>query len=70
MTTKERSILSSALVASLAGIGVCYLVAKYHTRILKKIQLILDYRNPLRHQTVEIINNLEDCHRVVKKLKV
>lgn len=70
MTAKERSIWSSTVVASLAGLGVCYLVAKYHTRILKRIRLVLDYRNPLRHQTIEIINNVEDCNRVVNKFKL
>lgn len=70
MTDKSKGILSSTLVASLAGIGVCYFVAKYHTRILKKIRLVLDYRNPLRHQVIEVVNNAEDCLRVVNKLKL
>lgn len=53
----------------MAGIGVCYFVARYHARILKRIRLILDYRNPLRYQTIEVINNAEDCQRVVGQLR-
>lgn len=69
MSGKSKSLVSSPLVASLAGIGVCYLMAKYHARILKRIRLILDYRNPLRYQTIEVINNADDCRRVVGQLK-
>lgn len=69
MSNKSRSLVSTTLFASLAGIGVCYFVAKYHARILKRIRLVLDYRNPLRHQTINVVTNTEECGRVVKQLK-
>lgn len=71
MSTKSKGISTSTALASLAGIGVCcYLVAKYRTRILKRIRIALDYRNPLRYQTVEIINNGDECNRVINQLKL
>lgn len=66
MSTNDNKFLSTrtALMAT-AGLGLFVFIAK-RERLWNYIK---NLRNPLRHQHIEIIQNAEDCQRVVNRLK-
>lgn len=67
MSDKNKNI-ATAMVA-LAGVGVCYMLAKYRTDILRQIRLLRNFRDRLRHQQVHVVNNAEDCRKILKNLR-
>lgn len=65
----ERNKNITAAMIALAGVGVCYMLAKYRADILQQIRLLRYFRDRLRHQQVHIVTNAEDCRKVVNILK-
>lgn len=68
MNQRNKNIVSTAVFATL-GVGLLYIVTKYRKNIIKKIRLACDFRNPLRHQSIEVVNTVEECKLVINKLK-
>lgn len=68
MNKDTRSIVKATLFASV-GIGVCYIFLRHGKKIYRKLQIALDFRNPLRFQHVEIISNADECRQVMTKIK-
>ena len=70
MSEENRPVFTGATIAAAAaGIGVCLVVTKYRTQILKKLKRILNYNDPLRNQQIQVINNVEECRAVMRNLK-
>lgn len=67
MSEKNRNITTAMM--ALAGVGVCYVLAKYRTDILRQIRLLRNFRDRLRHQQVHVVNNAEDCRKIMKNLR-
>lgn len=68
MSGRNKNI-TTAMVALAGGVGVCYVLAKYRANILRQIRLVRNFSDRLRHQQVHVVNNAEDCRRVMKNLK-
>lgn len=70
MSEQNRTVFTGATIAAAAaGIGVCLVVTKYRTHILKRLKRILNYNDPLRNQQIQVINNVEECRAVMRNLK-
>lgn len=69
MQQKHKLIVSTALFATL-GISVLYVLRKYNKNIIHRLQRVLDYRNPLRNQQIEVLNNFDDCKKIVERLQM
>lgn len=70
MNDKTKTIVSTTLLAGVAGIGVCILFTKYRHQIVQKFRTTLDFRNPLRHQNIKIVNTEEECRQIVEEIKM
>lgn len=68
MQQKHKIIVSTALFATL-GISVLYVIRKYNGNIIHRLRRVLDYRNPLRNQQIEVLSNYDDCKTIVEKLQ-
>lgn len=68
LSDKNKNV-TTAMVA-LAGVGVCYVLAKYRADILRQIQLLRNFRDRLRYQQIHVVNNADDCRRVMKNLRL
>ncbi|XP_055323361.1 exonuclease 3'-5' domain-containing protein 2 isoform X2 [Sitodiplosis mosellana] len=60
---------TTTIAAAAAGIGLCFVVTKYRTQILKKLKIILNSSDPLRNQQIQVINNVEECRALMRNLK-
>lgn len=69
MDSKHKNILSTTILAGI-GIGVCYVFAKYRRQLLQKVRKTLDFRNPLRNQSIHIVSTEDECRRIVEQIKV
>lgn len=69
MSQQNRQLTGTAIATAAAGIGLCFVVAKYRTQILRKLKLIIDYKNPLRNQQIHVISNVEECRTFMRHLK-
>lgn len=70
MSEQERPVFTGGkIAAAAAGIGVCLVITKYRTPILKKLKRFLNYNDPLRNQQIQVINNVEECRAVMRNLK-
>lgn len=67
MSDRNKNI-TTAMVA-LAGVGVCYVLAKYRADILRQIRLLRNLGDRLRHQQVHVVSNAEDCQKIMKNLQ-
>ncbi|XP_059620765.1 exonuclease 3'-5' domain-containing protein 2 [Phlebotomus argentipes] len=67
MSAENRSLLRNTLVASV-GIGLVYIMARYRRDVVRKWRSVWT-SNPLQSQTIEVVNNVEQCQRVVEILK-
>lgn len=57
------------LGAATVGAGVCFVLIKGHGHLVRSVRSALAYwRNPLRHQTVQICNTFEECQAAVRTL--
>lgn len=66
MSDKQKSHFVTALV----GASVCYVVYKYHGRAVQQVRSVVAYlRDPLRKQTVQVVNTVEECELAIAKLK-
>lgn len=69
MTEGNRTILNKTAVATVAGIGVCFFVAKYRMQILYKLKTLLNYKDPLRYQRVHVVTSVDECRVLMQNLK-
>ncbi|XP_013099170.1 exonuclease 3'-5' domain-containing protein 2 [Stomoxys calcitrans] len=66
MANKGSEVSKRTLVAA-AGLGLCVIVlATKRDRLLNYLKRI---RDPLGHRRIEVVQNVDDCHRVVRELK-
>ncbi|KAM7362483.1 exonuclease 3'-5' domain-containing 2 isoform 2-T2 [Cochliomyia hominivorax] len=65
MNCAKSKLLKSALVTTV-GLGLLIVVAAKRKRIYHYLQNI---NNPLKHRRIEVVQNLEECHMIVKQLK-
>lgn len=67
MSEKQHNLITTALV----GAGVCIVLLKCHGRVVHQARAAVAYlRNPLRKQTVQVVNTFEECEIAVAKLKL
>lgn len=57
------------IVTAGIGIGICVLVAKYRTPILKQLKTLINYGDPLRNQRIHVISGVEECRSLMHQLK-
>ena len=67
MADKNKSILSTTALVATVGFGVCFVLTR--TGIFNKLKNLLNYRNPLRNQVIHIVNDVEECNKVIESLK-
>lgn len=69
MRDANQSSFNKTTIAAAAGIGACIVLAKYHRPIVTKIRQLINYKDPLRYQHVQVISNTNDCYRVLETIK-
>lgn len=69
MSKENRPPFTRTTVAAAAGIGLCLVVAKYRTQILKQLKCIINYNNPLRNQQIQVVSGVEECRILMRNLK-
>lgn len=69
MSQQSRSYLTGTAIATVAGISICLAIAKYRTQVLRNLKWILNYKDPLRNQQVQLISGVEECRSVMRNLK-
>lgn len=69
MRDESQHVWNGTALATVAGIGVCLVVAKYRQQILHQFQAILRYKNPLRHQKIEIVSTIDECRTLMRNMK-
>lgn len=69
MADANRSSLNKTTVATIAGIGACILIAKYRQQIGNRIKQLINYKDPLRNQKVQVVSSAEDCRRISTTLR-
>lgn len=68
MNQQSRTISTGAAIASAAGIGLCFVVAKYRAQIFKQLKLVIN-NDPLRNQQIHVVSGIEECRVLMRKLK-
>lgn len=69
MSYDKKQLWNGKALATVAGIGVCFFVARYRSQIWQKFKILLDYKNPLRNQQVHIVSNIDECRKLMRNLK-
>lgn len=70
MAEQNRPLFAgSKIVTAGIGIGICLLVAKYRTPILKQLKSLINYNDPLRNQQIHVVTGVEECRSLMHKLK-
>lgn len=69
MSNDSRSSFNKTTLATVAGIGACFVLVKYHRPIATKIRQLINYKDPLRYQHVQVVSTTSDCHRVLTTIK-
>lgn len=69
MSEENRPHFTGTAIAAAAGIGLCFVVAKYRTQILKQLKCIINYNDPLRNQRIQVISGVEECRLLMRNLK-
>lgn len=70
MSENNRPVFTGTTIATAAaGIGICFVVTKYRQQILKKLKFVINYKDPLRNQQIEVINNVEECRTIMRNIK-
>lgn len=69
MSREDRPHFTGTAIATVAGIGLCMVVAKYRTQILKQLKNIINYKDPLRNQQIQVVTNIEECRLLMRNLK-
>lgn len=71
MTEQNRTFFTGTkIVTAGIGIGVCILVAKYRTPILKQIKSLISYSDPLRNQQIHVVSGVDECRALMHKFKM
>lgn len=71
MAEQNRPIFTGTkIVTTGIGIGICILVAKYRTPILKQLKSLINYSDPLRNQQIHVVSCIEECRSLMHKLKM
>lgn len=58
-----------SVVLGIIGVTISYAVFKNRLKIQKSIKRFLDFKNPLRHQDVKIVETEEQCKAVINILR-
>lgn len=66
MSKENRPLFTGTTIAAAAGIGLCLVVAKYRTQILKQLKFFSD---PLRNQQIQVVSGVEECRILMRNLK-
>lgn len=66
MSDNRNKLLTKTGLMTAAGLGLLIVVASKSKRIFNYLKTLKD---PLRHRKIEIIQTVDDCHRVVNILK-
>lgn len=69
MSQHNRQISGTAIVTAAAGFGLCFVVTKYRTQILRKLKCFINYDNPLRNQKIHVIDTVDGCRTLMRTLK-
>ncbi|XP_055906903.1 exonuclease 3'-5' domain-containing protein 2 isoform X2 [Eupeodes corollae] len=64
---KKIVIPNAALVT--IGVGLACVIFKNRSKIIQSLKYAYDFRNPLRHKHIEVIETTDDCQRIVSTLK-
>lgn len=67
MSDNNKQVARTILAAT-AGAGIIFVISRYRKDISRKILNVLS-RNPLRSQTIEVINTYDECTKLTEKLK-
>lgn len=66
ISDKQKTLLTTAFV----GAGVCFVLLKTHGKAVHQGRSLVAYwRDPLRKQTVQVVNTVEECEQAIAKLK-
>lgn len=65
MDNHKNNLLKTALMAA-TGLGLLIVVATKRKRIYQYLKSVND---PLKHRKIEVIQTVDECQHVVKKLK-
>lgn len=70
MNDGNRQVWNGATLVTVAGISVCLFVAKYRSQIFYRFRKILDYKNPLRNQKIQVVNSVDECRLLMRNIKL
>lgn len=65
---RQKDMIPDILL-TLAGAGLIYVFVRHRKGIYNRLQRALDFRNPLRHQKIEVITTPARCREIVSALK-
>lgn len=66
MANGERFAITRKNAIVAAGLGLFIVIASRRERILSYLKRL---RDPLGHRRIEIVQTVDDCHRIVGELK-
>lgn len=67
--SEKNQLPPKKLVATAAGIGLCFVAIKYRSLVFNKIKIIANYKNPIRNQDIRVIDTVHECRTVMKNIK-
>lgn len=70
MAEQNRSAFTgSKIVTAGIGIGICILLTKYRSPILRQLKSLFNYSDPLRNQQIHVVSGIDECRSLMHKLK-
>lgn len=67
MPSEIKKHIPTALFAT-TGIGLLYMLFRHKSFLIKQLKTTYNFSNPLRHQTIKIIETPEECRQIVNHL--
>lgn len=68
MSDVKKNIITNIALTTI-GVGIACVILKNRQKIVQSLKYAYNFRNPLRHKHIEIIETTDDCQRIVATLK-
>ncbi|XP_055849502.1 exonuclease 3'-5' domain-containing protein 2 [Episyrphus balteatus] len=68
MSASKKTTITNAALATI-GVGIAFAIIKNRHKIIQQLKYAYNFRNPLRHKHIEVIETTDDCQRIVATLK-
>lgn len=64
----KKNIVTKIALATIS-VGIACIIIKNRSKIIQRLKYAYNFRNPLRHKHIEIIETTDDCQRIVATLR-